>query len=142
MILIYRKFLIKIVLVFYQIFLSILRVPGTVFNFILLHPFRFNASFFLLQSVTMSGGGQQLFRYARCNILGMIHVPALPGSPAARLTMPQILQQTAAEAAIYAKESRATVCELPVLEIIKLKYMFVHSPVRRILFLTSILYSF
>ncbi len=52
------------------------------------------------------GGRLQLFRHARCNILGMIHVGALPGSPASSYTMPQIIQQAAAEAAIFAKESQ------------------------------------
>jgi predicted TIM-barrel enzyme len=34
----------------------------------------------------------------------MIHVPALPGSPASALSMPEILDQAEAEAAIFAKE--------------------------------------
>lgn len=56
---------------------------------------------------SIMAGRKQLFRYARCNILGMVHVPALPGSPASRLAMPEILEHAATEAALLAKESWA-----------------------------------
>jgi len=48
--------------------------------------------------------GRQLFRHSRCNILGMVHVGALPGSPASALPMPHIIEQATTEAAILAKE--------------------------------------
>jgi hypothetical protein len=48
--------------------------------------------------------GRQLFRHSRCNILGMVHVGALPGSPASALPMPHIVEQATAEAAILTKE--------------------------------------
>ena len=43
----------------------------------------------------------RIFPHARCNIIGMIHVPALPGTPRSSLSMPEILERVEAEAATY-----------------------------------------
>ena len=43
----------------------------------------------------------KLFRHKTCNILGMIHVPALPGSPASSAGMAEILERVEHEAEVY-----------------------------------------
>lgn len=43
----------------------------------------------------------KIFPHRTCNIIGMIHVPALPGTPTARLSMPEILERVDHEAQIY-----------------------------------------
>jgi len=42
-----------------------------------------------------------LFRHRSCNIIGMIHVPALPGTPGSLLSMPEILARVETEASQY-----------------------------------------
>jgi len=43
----------------------------------------------------------RIFPHRRCNIIGMIHVPALPGTPAANMSMAEILEKVDHEAEIY-----------------------------------------
>lgn len=43
----------------------------------------------------------KLFPYKKCNIIGMIHVPALPGTPASQLSMQEILEKVDHESEIY-----------------------------------------
>jgi len=43
----------------------------------------------------------RLFEKSCCNIIGMIHVPALPGTPASNYNMSEILERVEAEAAVY-----------------------------------------
>jgi len=43
----------------------------------------------------------RLFEKSCCNIIGMIHVPALPGTPASYYNMSEILERVEAEAAVY-----------------------------------------
>jgi len=45
----------------------------------------------------------QLFKHSKCNIIGMLHVPALPGSPTNCLSMSQILQRVETEVELYNK---------------------------------------
>jgi len=45
----------------------------------------------------------KLFPFRQCNIIGMIHVPALPGTSASHLTMTEILDKVNYEAEIYRK---------------------------------------
>ena len=49
----------------------------------------------------MAAGAASLFRQPRCNILGMLHCPALPGSPASSAGLPEILDTVLGEAEIY-----------------------------------------
>lgn len=43
----------------------------------------------------------RLLPAARCNVLAMLHVPALPGTPASSMGMPEILEKVAEETEIY-----------------------------------------
>ncbi|EDV25453.1 Uncharacterized protein F13E9.13, mitochondrial [Trichoplax sp. H2] len=46
---------------------------------------------------------QNVFRRLRLVTIGMLHVPALPGTPANRMSMPDIIQKVLHEAEIYSK---------------------------------------
>ena len=52
-------------------------------------------------SGVMAAGAARLFRQPRCNILGMLHCPALPGSPASSARVAEILDTVLGEAEIY-----------------------------------------
>jgi len=49
------------------------------------------------------GSFLKLFPFRKCNIIGMIHVPALPGTPASHLAMSEILDKVDHEAEVYRK---------------------------------------
>ena len=44
---------------------------------------------------------QKLFRHQQCNVIGMLHIPALPGTPASSLTMPEIMDKVEQETLVY-----------------------------------------
>ena len=43
----------------------------------------------------------QLFRHKNCNIIGMLHLPALPGTPASSCSIKEIMEKVEEETRIY-----------------------------------------
>ena len=43
----------------------------------------------------------QLFRHKNCNIVGMLHLPALPGTPASACSIQEIIEKVEDETQIY-----------------------------------------
>ena len=43
----------------------------------------------------------QLFRHKNCNIIGMLHLPALPGTPASSCSITEIMEKVEEETRIY-----------------------------------------
>ena len=43
----------------------------------------------------------QLFRHKNCNIVGMLHIPALPGTPGSTSSVKEIMEKVEEETEIY-----------------------------------------
>ena len=43
----------------------------------------------------------RLFRHKNCNIIGMLHLPALPGTPGSTLSIKEIMEKVEEETEIY-----------------------------------------
>ena len=46
----------------------------------------------------------KLFRHKTCNIIGMLHLPALPGTPGATCSVQEILEQAEHETSVYVRQ--------------------------------------
>eukprot|EP00126_Sphaerothecum_destruens_P000556 Sdes_comp10676_c0_seq2m2369 len=76
----------------------------------------------------MSSNWARLFGKKRCNIFGMIHVQALPGTPRSELAMSKIISMAMKEAEIYCQNSVASIsCKF---QLFFRQYQLTHSHFR------------